>query len=67
MRKYDKIKVTTTSSLQNVEIQEYLEPISVSIVVGMNFFKDLSKKQKSYCRRHFKKTIKRIVCNSMFT
>lgn len=40
MRKYDKIKVTTTSSLQNVEIQEYLEPISVSIVVGMNFFKD---------------------------
>lgn len=40
MEHFKHIKVTTTSSLQNVEIEEYIEPISVSIVIGMNFFKD---------------------------
>ncbi|WP_298289035.1 YbjQ family protein [uncultured Lutibacter sp.] len=35
-----KIKVTTTSGFENVEIIEYLEPISAHIVVGMNIFKD---------------------------
>lgn len=40
MENFKHIKVTTTSSLQNVEIEEYIEPISVSIVIGMNFFKD---------------------------
>ena len=40
MEYFKHIKVTTTSSLQNVEIEEYIEPISVSIVIGMNFFKD---------------------------
>ena len=40
MEHFKHIKVTTTSSLQNVDIEEYIEPISVSIVIGMNFFKD---------------------------
>ena len=40
MEHFKHIKVTTTSSLQNEEIEEYIEPISVSIVIGMNFFKD---------------------------
>jgi uncharacterized protein YbjQ (UPF0145 family) len=40
MEHFKDIKVTTTSSLQNIEIEEYIEPISVSIVIGMNFFKD---------------------------
>jgi uncharacterized protein YbjQ (UPF0145 family) len=40
MDHFKHIKVTTTSSLQNVEIEEYIEPITVSIVIGMNFFKD---------------------------
>lgn len=40
MEHFKHIKVTTTSSLQNIEIEEYIEPISVSIVIGMNFFKD---------------------------
>ncbi|QWX84366.1 heavy metal-binding domain-containing protein [Cellulophaga sp. HaHaR_3_176] len=40
MENFKHIKVTTTSSLQNVEIEEYIEPISVNIVIGMNFFKD---------------------------
>ncbi|SDE62088.1 YbjQ family protein [Cellulophaga baltica] len=41
MENFKHIKVTTTSSLQNVEIVEYLEPISVTIVIGMNFFEDV--------------------------
>lgn len=40
MEHFKHIKVTTTSSLQNVEIEEYIDPISVSLVIGMNFFKD---------------------------
>lgn len=40
MEHFKHIKVTTTSTLQNVEIEEYIEPLSVSIVIGMNFFKD---------------------------
>lgn len=35
-----KIKVTTTSNFDNIEITEYLEPVSAHIVIGMNFFKD---------------------------
>lgn len=34
------VKVTTTSGFDNVEIEEYLEPITAHVVVGMNFFKD---------------------------
>ncbi|WP_052085171.1 YbjQ family protein [Cellulophaga sp. E6(2014)] len=41
MENFKHTKVTTTSSLQNVEIVEYLEPISVTIVIGMNFFEDV--------------------------
>ena len=38
--KANNIKVTTTSSFDGVEIEEYLEPITAHVVVGMNFFKD---------------------------
>lgn len=34
------VKITTTSGFDGVEIEEYLEPISAHVVVGMNFFKD---------------------------
>ncbi len=34
------VKVTTTSGFDGVEIEEYLEPITAHVVVGMNFFKD---------------------------
>lgn len=36
------IKVTTTSILQNVDIEEYIDTIYVSTVVGMNIFKDIT-------------------------
>ncbi len=35
------VKVTTTSGFDGVEIEEYLEPITAHVVVGMNLFKDL--------------------------
>lgn len=38
--KAQNIKVTTTSGFDGVEIEEYLEPITAHVVVGMNFFKD---------------------------
>ena len=34
------IKVTTTSSFDNAEIEQYLEPVTAHLAVGMNFFKD---------------------------
>lgn len=34
------IKVTTTSSFDNIDITEYLEPITAHVVIGMNVFKD---------------------------
>lgn len=38
--KTQNIKVTTTNGFDGVEIEEYLEPITAHVVVGMNFFKD---------------------------
>lgn len=38
--KAQNVKVTTTSGFDGVEIEEYLEPITAHVVVGMNFFKD---------------------------
>ena len=38
--KSQNVKVTTTSGFDGVEIEEYLEPITAHVVVGMNFFKD---------------------------
>lgn len=38
--KAQNVKVTTTSGFEGVEIEEYLEPITAHVVVGMNFFKD---------------------------
>jgi uncharacterized protein YbjQ (UPF0145 family)/CDGSH-type Zn-finger protein len=38
--KAQNVKVTTTSGFDNVDIEEYLEPITAHVVVGMNFFKD---------------------------
>ena len=38
--KAQNVKVTTTSGFEGVIIEEYLEPITAHIVVGMNFFKD---------------------------
>jgi uncharacterized protein YbjQ (UPF0145 family) len=35
------VKVTTTSGFEGVDIEEYLEPITAHVVVGMNFFKDI--------------------------
>lgn len=35
-----KVKVTSTSSFEGVKIEEYLEPITSHVVVGMNAFKD---------------------------
>lgn len=40
MKLYNNVKVTTTSNFGNAEIEEYLEPITAHIVVGMNLFKD---------------------------
>ena len=34
------LKVTTTSNFQGIKINEYLEPVTSHIVVGMNIFKD---------------------------
>ncbi|MEQ8240112.1 MAG: YbjQ family protein, partial [Cyclobacteriaceae bacterium] len=34
------IKVTTTSGFDNAEIEQYLEPVTAHLAVGMNFFKD---------------------------
>lgn len=34
------VKVSTTSGFDSVKIEEYLEPITAHVVVGMNFFKD---------------------------
>jgi len=34
------IKVTTTSTFDNIDITEYLEPVSAHVVIGMNAFKD---------------------------
>ncbi|PCH67118.1 MAG: hypothetical protein COC06_11765 [Bacteroidales bacterium] len=34
------VKVTTTAGFDGIEIEEYLEPITAHVVVGMNFFKD---------------------------
>jgi uncharacterized protein YbjQ (UPF0145 family) len=34
------VKVSTTSGFDDVKIEEYLEPITAHVVVGMNFFKD---------------------------
>lgn len=41
MKKNKIVKVTTTSSLQGIEIEEYIGPVSISIVIGMNIFKDI--------------------------
>ena len=38
--KAQNVKVTTTSEFEGVKIEEYLEPITAHVVVGMNFFKD---------------------------
>ena len=38
--KAQNVKVTTTSGFEGVKIEEYLEPITAHVVVGMNFFKD---------------------------
>jgi len=38
--KAQNVKVTTTSGFDGAEIEEYLEPITAHVVVGMNFFKD---------------------------
>jgi uncharacterized protein YbjQ (UPF0145 family) len=38
--KVQNVKVTTTSGFEGVEIEEYIEPITAHVVVGMNFFKD---------------------------
>jgi len=38
--KAQNVKVTTTSSLDGVKIEEYIEPITAHVVVGMNVFKD---------------------------
>ena len=38
--KAQNVKVTTTSGFEGVQIEEYLEPITAHVVVGMNFFKD---------------------------
>jgi len=40
MKGYD-VRVTTTSSFEGIKIEEYLEPITSHVVVGMNIFKDL--------------------------
>lgn len=34
------VKVTTTSGFDGIEIEEYLEPTTAHVVVGMNIFKD---------------------------
>lgn len=34
------VKVTTTSGFEGIKIEEYLEPITAHVVVGMNLFKD---------------------------
>jgi len=36
-----KVKVTTTSSFDGVEIIEYLEPVTSHVIVGMNIFRDM--------------------------
>ncbi len=38
--KAQNVKVTTTSGFEGVKTEEYLEPITAHVVVGMNFFKD---------------------------
>lgn len=38
--KAQNVKVTTTSGFEGIQIEEYLEPITAHVVVGMNFFKD---------------------------
>jgi uncharacterized protein YbjQ (UPF0145 family) len=38
--KLKNVKVTTTSGFDGVKIEEYLEPVTAHVVVGMNFFKD---------------------------
>ncbi|MCF8372737.1 MAG: YbjQ family protein [Bacteroidales bacterium] len=38
--KAQNVKVTTTSGFDGVDIEEYLEPITAHVVIGMNFFKD---------------------------
>lgn len=37
---FSEVKVTTTSGFNDVRINEYLEPVTAHVVVGMNLFKD---------------------------
>lgn len=38
--RHGKVKVTTTSGFDKTSIDEYFEPVTAHLVVGMNFFKD---------------------------
>lgn len=41
MSSYNKILVSTTSTLEGITIKKYLQPISSHVVAGTNFFSDL--------------------------
>ena len=37
----NKVIITTTNSIENTEIEKYIELISTNVVIGTNFFSDL--------------------------